>query len=222
MLLTAALLLAVCALLQAISLPECDLRLCRLWKLAGHEQTLSPARWWGSRVTSALALLLLTGLALSLPPLPVLRWYIRAAAASLAGGMGWCLPWLILQWRWRQRARQVALELPALVDRLSVALGCGLGWNAALQLAAETRVGADICRLLDRRAQLVPAPMAQLARRLRHQADALACLQQWSREQGRAAYHLPHDAYSWTRRPSAPLVAPRRGAGMRRAGSLRR
>jgi tight adherence protein C len=71
------------------------------------------------------------------------------AGSTYAVVLGWRLPVFVLKSRARQRAERIELELPELIDLLVVTLEAGLGFNAALQRAAERMRGplADEMRL---------------------------------------------------------------------------
>lgn len=174
------------------------MQVARQWVLCGLPGQLDAARWRRLRLLGALAGLVLAAMASVAGGLPEALLVGLLAGSSL---LGWLAPRWLLAAGVRRLEHRTRREMPALVDRLSVALGCGLGWSAALRIAGHTRHGVAICRwLLERRSPL-PAPLAPLARQIRtavgaavpaeEAAIALRCLQDWSRLRGRDIFSLP-------------------------------
>ena len=84
-------------------------------------------------------------LAVVVPPIGLLLLFAltgtlsgRAVIAVLAlAGLGWIVPAFYLQRRARERIRKIDYEMPELVDLLVTTVEAGVGFVAALQLAAR-------------------------------------------------------------------------------------
>jgi tight adherence protein C len=62
---------------------------------------------------------------------------VRIGIAAIAGWCGWSLPLFLLKRKARKRLYDIDYTLPAMIDLLVVTVEAGLGFNSALQIAAE-------------------------------------------------------------------------------------
>jgi hypothetical protein len=183
-------------------------------QLAGYDTHRALTRWFWVR-----ALLSMTvALAGALTALLVSPLWTLIPSLLLGAVTGWLLPCWLLAWQRHRRQSALRRTLPAFVDRLTLALACGLTLPAALRLAATwtatRQAGALMLQLLPdvlsggSRASLkgaaaygAPAALLEVARLIRAAAAesepwgaerrVLAQLASWSRLRGRRAYDLP-------------------------------
>ena len=75
---------------------------------------------------------------------------MRIAVAAFAGWCGWALPLFVLKRKARARLYEIDYTLPGMIDLLVVTVEAGLGFNGALQVAAEKLKGplGDELRLM--------------------------------------------------------------------------
>jgi tight adherence protein C len=81
---------------------------------------------------------------------------VRIAVAALAGWCGWVLPLFVLKRKARKRLDDVDYALPSMIDLLVVTVEAGLGFNSAMQVAAEKLQGplGDELRLMMQEQQM--------------------------------------------------------------------
>jgi hypothetical protein len=202
------LLLLLAALVRQCAALQAKPRLLRLWARAGWSPNGGLRQWQ------------LAQLALAIPLSAAAAWCCwrwwddllpTLLTALLAGLVGWWLPEQLLHWQVRVLESRTVNEFPHWVDRLTVALGCGLSWPAALRLAACNREGRRLSDwLLQERNLASPIsadPASKLLRALRNLARqtsgrelpalVLQELLQWSQFRGLTPYYLPNDEREW-------------------------
>jgi tight adherence protein C len=106
----------------------------------GVEQVLA------AKLGLAIAGLLLGGMRIASAPSP-----LSFGVAAVAVVAGWFAPGVVLDGRADDRRKQVDLELPDVMDQVTIAVEAGLGFEAALARVAatgDTVLGTELARML--------------------------------------------------------------------------
>ncbi len=102
--------------------------------------SLSPRKFIGYRVISAIGVPALCAWILALSSLPI--WLI-VVAAGLSVFAGWKIPVLIVHDRARRRHMEIDTQLPELIDLLVVTVEAGVGFSGSLRIAGD-RIGGPL------------------------------------------------------------------------------
>lgn len=101
-----------------------------------------PNAWTVERLLAAKALLLVIALALGGLYYSAVRTTLALAVALVVAVVAFFLPELLLQSRGQERQKQITLQLPNILDQMSIAVAAGLGFDAAMSRVARNSKGA--------------------------------------------------------------------------------
>ena len=156
--------------LRAVWLPE---SLRRRWggEETGQRLAMSGLPWEADEFAALRWLLLWIGLALSViivagREADLLGWFLASAIL----GAAWAVPPAWLSLRRERRQREIDRSLPDFLDRLSLALEAGLGFEVALRRSAErypARLGDELRRMVRQldRGHVRGAALEEMSRR---------------------------------------------------------
>jgi tight adherence protein C len=124
------------SLLRVLTPEPIATRVRRLLELAGHPSALSMTRVLWTKIALAGTAALIGALVLAAGAGPLTWLLVTAAVAGL-----YFVPEAVLKGRGDERQKAITRELPDVLDQLTIAVGAGLGFEAALARAAANGRG---------------------------------------------------------------------------------